>query len=387
GSYGIFYDNTKLEMPRGSFGGDKWVDWFFALDTFDWPSIVDTCQIQDNSITAGPPPGCPFELFFAADRRFPSNDPDNSTIEPNLKPLESNEITIGVEHMLTSKIALGARYVRKELERTIEDVGVFDASIGAEVFFIANPGEGIAEFPEGTAFPRQPRAVRDYDALTLTLRKNFSNNWAANASYTYSQLEGNYSGLASSDEDGRTSPNVNRFFDSLQGSFDASGSGQPVLGELGTDRPHQFKAQCVYQAPWGTIVGLDQRIASGTPVTTEMSVLPGAPFFPYGRGDLGRTPTITQTDLYLAHEFPLGNNAVELSLSVFNLFDEDTDTDIFNERLQQDLPLTLEEFFAGFDPEQVIADNNVEQDTRFGLAEEFQKARSVRLGVTFRFGQ
>ena len=383
GSYGIFYDNTKLEMPRGSFGADKWVDWFFGLDTFDWPSIVANCQIQENSIEAGPPPGCPGEFLFAADRRHPSNDPEDSTIDPNLKPMESNEITIGVEHMLSPKIAIGARYVHKELERTIEDVGVLDPAIG-EVFFIANPGEGVATDILGPNFPSQPAAEREYDGLTLTFRKNFSNSWGLNASYTYSRLYGNYSGLASSDEDGRLSPNVNRFFDGLQSSFDANGNA--VYGRLASDRPHQFKMQFIYETPWGSIVGLDQRIASGTPVTTEYDVAPGLPFFPYGRGDQGRTPTLTQTDLYLAHEFPVGaDKGLEVSLSIFNLFDEDTAIDIYNSGVLSDLPLSEEEFFSGFNPEQVIDGENVPRDPRFGLAEEFQRARSVRLGIHFRF--
>lgn len=384
GSYGVFYDNTKLELPRGLFGGDVWVDWFFGLETFDWPSIAETCVIETNAITAGPPAGCPGEFLFAVDRRRPANDPSAPTIDPNLKPFESNEFTIGIDHVINPTMSIGLRYVRKEVERAIEDVGLVDPVAGAEVFFIANPGEGVAENVLGAGFPNQPRATRDYDGITLTFRKNFSNNWALNANYTYSRLEGNYSGLASSDEDGRLSPNVNRFFDSLQGSFDANGN--PVLGRLASDRPHNFKAQFLYRTPWETIIGIDQRIASGTPVSTEMSVSPNLPFFPYGRGDLGRTDTLTQTDLYLAHEFKFDDRySVELSISVFNLFDEDAETDIFNDRLQQDLPLNEEEFFAGFDPNQVIADNNIPLDPRFGLFEERQAPRSVRLGLRFNF--
>src|SRR4029078_9330306 len=39
GSWGMFYDITKLEMPRGSFGADHWIRYYYQLDTFDWPSI------------------------------------------------------------------------------------------------------------------------------------------------------------------------------------------------------------------------------------------------------------------------------------------------------------------------------------------------------------
>ena len=33
---GLFYDIFKLELPRGSFGGDKWLEYYYTLDTSDW---------------------------------------------------------------------------------------------------------------------------------------------------------------------------------------------------------------------------------------------------------------------------------------------------------------------------------------------------------------
>ncbi len=382
GSYGVFYDNTKLEMPRGSFGGAKWVDFFYALETTDFNSIVSGCQIVENSIDSMPT-GCPGTFLFLADRRHPSNDPDDPTIEPNMKPMESNEITLGFEHLLGRNMTLGLRYVHKELKRTIEDVGVVVPGVG-EVFYIANPGEGIAQNILGPGFPDQPKAVRDYDGLTLTFRKSYSDNWALSATYTYSELEGNYSGLSSSDEDGRTSPNVNRFFDSLNGTFGANG--QPVYGPLGSDRPHQFKAQLIYKMPWDTFLGINQRIASGLPVTTEYTVSPGLPFHPYGRGDLGRTPKLSQTDIQLSHEFRFsGNYGIQLSLNVRNLFDEDVMTNYWEDALLEDIPITDAEFFAGFDPEALIATNDIPRDPRFGLPDDYQGRREMRVGVKFMF--
>jgi len=383
GSYGTFYDTTKLEMPRAAFGGDNWVDWYFGLDTFDWESIAATCRIETNAITAGPPPGCPGEFLFAADQRQPANDPNNPVIDPDLKPLESTEISLGAERRVGRDITVGVRYVHKQLERTVEDVGKVVPGVG-EVFFIANPGEGIARDVLGPGFPDQPKARRDYDALTVTFRKDVSDHWGLNASYTYSRLYGNYSGLVSSDEDGRLAPNVTRFFDSLASSFDAAGNA--VFGHLATDRPHQLKVQLIYTAPWNTTLGLDQRVASGTPVSTEYTIASGAPFFPYGRGDLGRTPTLTQTDLFLAHDFELGDRVgLQLNVLIENLFDEDTAIDVYYRGALQDLPLTEAQFFAGFDPEQVIDGNGIPRDPRFRLAEEFQGARSVLFGVKLAF--
>ncbi len=388
GSWGIFYDTMKLSLARGAFGGQKWIDNWFALDTLDWQSIVGTCHVVENSIDGPPPEGCPGALLFQLDRRSASNDPMDNLIDPNLKPYESEEISLGVQHQLSSQMSVGLRYVHKELNRAIEDVGVLLPD--REEFFIANPGEGIATNILGSEFPSLPKPVRDYDGVELDFRKRFSNRWAVHATYLWSKLEGNYSGLASSDEISdvtglaRRSPNVERYFDSLISSFDPQGN--LVSGALSTDRPHQFKAQFIYETPWGTTAGLNQYIGSGTPISTEYDGPAGNPFFPFGRGDLGRTPTLTQTDLYLAHPFKFGDRyEVELSLNVLNLFDEDAVKKIYNEALLQSLPLSDAEFFAGFDPNQVVADNNIPIDPRFGLPSIYQAEREVRLAVRFRF--
>ncbi len=395
GSYGVFYDITKLEMPRGSFGGDKWIDVFYTLDNFDIGlNDTGTCTFDTN--TLADTPVCPAgTMIEKLDRRHPSNDPDDPTIDPNLKPMESNEITLGVQHELSNTMSVGFRYVHKELERTIEDVGVLVPGLG-EVFYIANPGEGVAENILGPEFPAQPKAVREYDGFELEFTKRFANKWSLHATYLYSELWGNYAGLASSDEVsgyaadtanfgvGRRAPNVNRYFDALQQSFDANGN--PVYGNLATDRPHQLKAQAFYRFDFGTSIGVNQYFASGTPVSRENDVNPGLPFFPEGRGSMGRTPSLTQTDLYFEHDFKLGDRlGLELSVNVLNLLDEDTPRVIWNNQDTEDLPLTEDEFFAGFDVDQVIADNGVALDPRFGMTEVFQAPREVRVGVRLSF--
>ncbi len=390
GSFGTFYDTMKLSLARGAFGGQKWIDNYYALDTLDWQSIANTCRVVDNSITGPPPEGCPGELLFRLDQRSASNDPTDLRIDPNLKPYESEEISLGVQHQLSSQMSIGLRYVHKELVRAIEDVGILDAEAEAQIFFIANPGEGIAGNILGPDFPSLPKPVREYDGIEIDFRKRMSNSWAFHATYLYSKLYGNYAGLASSDEISdvtgiaRTAPNVERYFDSLISSYDPQGN--LVFGRLSTDRPHQFKAQLIYETPWGTTVGANQFIGSGTPISTEYDGPAGNPFFPFGRGDLGRTPTLTQTDLYLAHPFTLGDRyEIELSVNVLNLFDEDTVRKIYNEATLQALPLTDEQFFQGFDPNQVVADNNIPIDPRFGLASIYQAEREVRVSARFRF--
>ena len=93
-------------------------------------------------------------------------------------------------------------YVHNKLTRAIEDVGSLDAT-GNEVYFAANPGEGVATtmFVTGLTAPfTTPKPLRQYDALDLTISRRFSNNWFGSANLTISRLYGNYAGLANSDE-------------------------------------------------------------------------------------------------------------------------------------------------------------------------------------------
>ncbi len=387
GSYGTFYDITKLEMPRGSFGGAKWIWYNFAIMDPNWKEW--SC-VNDNWTSGSSIPTCSNHLSYIGniDLRAPSYD----LVEPNLKPMESKEYTLGTDYELSPSMSVGMRYIHKELVRTIEDVGVLvDLGNGssAEEYFTANPGFGVATNILGNEFPAFPKAVRDYDAIDITFTKRFAGNWALNANYVYSELTGNYAGLANSDEvnfagAGRTDPNVSRYADSLFNQFDASGSLIPVKGKLGTDRPHQFKLQASYAFTFGTTLSFNQYYGSGTPKSTEMEYH-GVGFFPYGRGDLGRTPSLTQSDLFMAHEFRVfGDQSIELGLNILNLFDEDTP--IYFDNLYSESSVELADdaaFFAGFDP--VAALPFGQDNPTFNQAAAFQSPREVRFHVKYRF--
>jgi hypothetical protein len=370
----MFYDLFKLEMPRGAFGGDKWIEHYHNLDTLDWTTI----GVNGNF---------PGALTEQVDFRIPSNDPscpECGGIDPDLKPMRSQEAVLGLEHELASAMSLGARYVHKQLDRTIEDVGVIVPGLG-EVFYMANPGEGIAAHIIGEEFPAVPRARRDYDALELKFTKRHSNNWALNSSVTFSRLYGNYSGLASSDENGRTSPNVNRFFDGINMLFDQNA--QPVLGRLATDRPVQFKVNGYYTLPFGTNVGAVFFAASGTPVTRQVNMVSSLPVLYLGRGSDGRLPLFYETDLNLQQSFSVGGRRrVEVSVNVLNLFNQDIAVNRFAAMTRDNVSITNQEFFAGFDMEQVLAERPaVRRDPRFLQDNAYQAPRTIRLGLKFTF--
>ena len=381
GNWGVFYDIFKLELPRGAFGGDKWLEYYYTLDTPDWTTLDP----------AGCPPACPGQLIRGPiDFRHPSNDPDANSIDPDIKPMKMQEVAFGIERELGPRLAASLRYVHKQVDRAIEDIGTLDAD-GNEIYVIGNPGFGQATTTLITGTTTRipyPKAVRDYDAVEAALEKRFSNNWFARVSYTWSRLDGNYPGLSQSDENGRTSPNVGRSFDYPLMSFDQNGN--PVYGRLPTDRPHQFKVQGVYDFTFGTTVGVNQFVESGVPITREAAYITGSgyPIQYLGRLSDGRTPVLSQTDLYLSHGLKFGGDReFRVMLDVLNLWNQDEAINTWRTELGagQQIDVTEEQFYAGVDTQALIAAQQLERDPRFLQSSEFQMPRTVRIGVKFSF--
>jgi hypothetical protein len=377
----MFYDFFKLELPRGSFGGDKWLQYWYTLDTPDWTSI-------DPS---GCPISCPGTLFRGpVDFRHPSNAADANTIDPDLDPMRVQKLDFALEHQMTASVAVGVRWALNQVDKAIEDVGALDAQQN-EIYKIANPGFGTAaQFGvAGSGLVLTlPKAVRDYDSVEFSLTKRYARDWSARVSYMWSRLHGNYSGLSQSDENGRTSPNVGRMFDYPLMAFNETG--QPEYGPLGTDRPHQFKAQFAYTAPFGTAIGLNQMVESGVPVTREARFIPGNnfPVQYLGRGSDGRTDAFSQTDLHLQHEFRLsGRQRLTVLMNVLNLFDQDAGVNKFPTQTAsgQALGVTESEFYQGIDTQALIAAQGLVLDPRFLMESAFQSPRTIRFGAKWSF--
>jgi hypothetical protein len=383
-SWGMFYDIMKFELPRGSFGGEHWWDYWYTLDSADWTNLVGS----------GCGPDCPGRLLLGpVDRRLPSNNPETpeeGEVDPTLKPMRSQEAVIGFERELASGISGTVRWVHKQLDVAIEDIGTLGPN-QAEQFTIGNPGMGLAS----TFFARNsdleialPKAKRDYDGVEFAVDRRMSNNWALRASYLWSRLYGNYSGLSQSDENGRVSPNVGRGYDYPLMSFNQDG--QPNYGVLATDRTHQVKVQFIYAFAFGTSVGLNQTASSGIPITREAAFIRGNAFpVQYlGRNSDGRTPALTRTSLLVQHELRrTGRYGVVLAMDVQNLFDQKTvinrnQTELFQ---GQAIDVPESQFYAGINTQQLIAQQNLVRNPLFLKDSAFQAARQIRLSVRFRF--
>ena len=344
-SYGWFYDRFKYELPRGSFGGD-----FFRRDYFDlfpgdtWNTITVAqivggfsdplggggCLSDDPSVRTAP--GARSRCQF--DFRIPSNLIGGDlfatgNVDPNLKAARQTEFTAGYEHELGGNFFIRGRYTFKKVDRAIEDVGLPTAA-GSEAYIIGNPGLGLVQtIGQQLGFPT-PKAKRKYNAVEAQLDKRWSKGYFFNVNYTWSKLEGNYSGLGSSQEFGRVSPNVSRIFDLPFEPFTLTG--QLKDGPLPTDRPHVLKFYGAKEQKWGgghsTEFSTFITAQSGTPLTSVITLFNLNPTVVNGFGDLGRTEAFTQTDFAIRHKIRFGSNEkymVVFDLDILNLFNEDNE--------------------------------------------------------------
>lgn len=401
GSWGRYFDWTKYEVSRGAFGGDIWRVFYRSLDTTDVFSLSGTNMPGRNLWSNA-------EGSFR-DRRVPNFD----SVDPDLEPMSQDAFNGGVEMQLRGNATLTVNYTHSDLRNTIEDLGVLEN--GNEVYKYVNPGQGIATtmVPSGlTAEFATPKPKRTYDAIEASLQKRFSNNWFASASYVYSRLYGNYAGLANSDE--ISTPTTNRSSGTTQqqgGSIARPGSSAnrawdldelvwdshgnlDVRGRLATDRPHVVKLYGSYMLPTDTQVGAFFYGGSGTPVSRTVYTLNGIPVFVDGRGSMGRTPYLSQTDLLVTHDFKLGGGRrVRLEANVLNVFNQKTARHIFDSlnrprRASSAINLSGTDLAQGYNYDALIQaspDGQNAYDPRYGMEDLFNPGTQARFSVRFLF--
>ena len=337
GSWGRYYDWTKGELARGALGSDFWRTHYRSLDTLDVYSLsLDNMPGTDLWLVPG----------TFRDQAVPAFD----RVDALTKPTYQDSTSAGLEYQIGANSVFTAHYVHNDLKRVIEDVG--SLVNGNTVLYITNPGEGSAPMMATTGLTKPfatPPVKRIYDAIELGVSRRLARNWFASANYTYSRLYGNYGGLASSDEIRTPTTGVGWKTQQAQAYSVANPGGSlrknwnidevmwdshgnlDILGRLATDRPHVVKLYGAYSFPFGTQAGVFFYGRSGTPISTYVNTTNQTEVFVNGRGDMGRTPTLTQTNLLLSHRFGLaGGRKLQVELNVINLFNQKTTTHIFN---------------------------------------------------------
>jgi hypothetical protein len=182
--------------------------------------------------------------------------------------------------------------------------------------------------------------------------------------------------------------------------FDSKGH-LDVTGRLATDRPHVFKWNGGYRFNPGrfgaTDLGAFFVLASGTPLSTRVNTNQSVYVFVNGRGDMGRTPMLSTTNLQVAHTVNISEaQRVRVELNILNLFNQKTSRhrfDNLNRGAGTPVPssaisLANVNLNNGYDYDALIratSDGANAYDPRYGMDDLFNEGLAARLGVKWSF--
>ena len=288
GNYGRYFETVPLDIIDRNFPGDRWVLGLTdgnggRIPAFGWSGY-------------NPNPGY---ISYQGGQR--------AVVDPDIKPQSSDEFVAGGEYEVLPDARLGFSFTYRKQNEVIEDMSVDEASS----FFIGNPGYGMGK--------SMPKANRTYRGLTFYLSKSFSSHWMAQASYTYSQLFGNYSGLYRP-ETRQLDPNMTTDFDLASLTTNRSGA-------LPGDMTHQLKLIGAGEVPvtnsFKINLGVGYSGRSGAPLNylgrhplygdNEVFILP--------RGEAGRLPWVHSLDGRLAFTYKFqADTQATLLIDCFNIF-------------------------------------------------------------------
>lgn len=301
---GLVYDFTRKGRGKvfGSYARYYQAFYLNAIDqSFPSQGLLQSVRPVGPGCQPGDTSGCAAQGQYSVFQA-----PEKAVVDPDLKPQSSDEFLLGAEYEILPKGRLGASYTRRRLVDAIEDVSR-DQGL---TYVVVNPGRGIASDFE--------KAVRNYDAVTVWFSQSFHKGWLAQASYTWSRLYGNYSGLFL--------PEQNFLAPNSTPAFDERSLLVNQTGLLPGDRTHSIKIFGARELALGSrsrlSIGLAYHGFSGEPMSylgldpnvgsKQVYILP--------RGAAGRTDWITQLDAHIGYQLKLGdNNALRISLDIFNL--------------------------------------------------------------------
>jgi hypothetical protein len=333
GSWGRFYYSMPLDLGDRAFGAESLVVYQQTCPIAPYsPGSFPTGTLTKPYPGGGQGPACPTAFVTQVGGATP--------VAPDLKGAYVDQFNVQLQYEVLSDLSVGFEYLGRRQSWIIEDM----SSDGAN-FFIANPGYGktfTRTLPDGsvatynpqtlttvdpatgrTITAQVPKPQRSYDAITVSMTKNFSTNWLAQVSYTWSQLYGNYAGPFRG-ETGQLNPGQTS-------EYDLATLMSNRTGWLPADVPHAIKVYGAYTWPVSPRFSLTGGAAfnalSGTPVNAlgaDLVYGPGQAFL-IQRGQGGRTPFFTQLDLRVQARWAIaGSFALSAWVDFFNVFNTQT---------------------------------------------------------------
>ena len=193
GSWGRYFDWTKYELARGSFGGDFWHIYYRSLDTLDIGSLNLSNKPGARSVEPGVrtvprPPRAelrrrPIRTSSRCIRTAPASASSTSSSDDSVVGVPLHSQRSRRTPLRTSAASIERRRSLRDRQPRRRRLGTITPTSGA------TPAV-------------QPHRSRSGSTTrsSSTYSRRFANGWFASASYTLSRLYGNYAGLASSDE-------------------------------------------------------------------------------------------------------------------------------------------------------------------------------------------
>jgi len=360
-NWGRFYESVPMDMNERAFGGENEIfqEWNaatqcggFTPDPNDpnglrLPSLFQNCPRSGTMQAPAFVPGSAFTAIGNPEKKTPVG---LAVVVPGTGAQSLDELVVGAEYEVLEDLRLGVSYQNRRMNQVIEDV----STDGGTTYYFSNPGTfsaseeqsmleqiqmagptsdlGLAligRLQDYRAIRQFDKPIRDYNAVQVTVAKRFSRNFMVQGSYTYSVLEGNYPGLFQPDTT-QLDPNLTSQYD----LFELLGN---RYGRLPADRPHSFKLDGYYtfdlEKAGRVTTGLRLRALSGRPVEAlaahaaygrqESFILP--------RGSSGRVEFQTQADLHVAYARKIGDTDVEVYVELFNLLNNQYETNKDNE--------------------------------------------------------
>jgi hypothetical protein len=382
GNFGLYYSIVPNDLAARSLSADAGItraDYFDASLTQPVPTGVLAAGSHTHFITSGES-AAPFA--------------------PGTGTSKYDEEVGGFEWEAFPGWNLGVRYIRRSIDRILEDTSnaamvlyfTRPDLVSSTEYFIANPTTGFPSTLLNQGSFEAP--IHHYNAVEVTAARRFANNWAVQASYRWSRLDGTYEGFFRNDN-GQSDPAISSLYDFPSNDPSYTQIGGPQFGFLGdiryqgalgsgplpNDRTHQIKAYGNYQFNFGLNLGLGVNMGSGRPLTAfaanpvydspgEIPMTPrGAGMQTTTNGFLKRAPFQYDTDLHADYRFNLGGNRHLVVLAdVFNLL---------NTQRPTNFDFFYETSFQALNPD-------------FGAPEflhvsTYQPPRQMRIGARFEF--
>jgi hypothetical protein len=278
-------------------------------------------------------------------------------IDPDAKLSYYNEWVVGTEYALPRGLAVGVRYVHRDIGRVLEDVQPYPIvalSLGlpgaaTANYLLTNPGPGtpvVQDIPGATVSFESP--VHDYNAVEVTANRRLSHNWSLISSYRWSRLTGNFEGFFRNDN-GQSDPAISSLYDyptndptyatigKTQFGFvgDIRFLGAAGNGSLPLDRTHDVKAYGTYAFDMGLNLSLGLELESGAPLTAfaahpvydsggEIPLTPRGAGFQTSNGVQTRTPWAKPVNAGASYTVKAAGGNLTFVADAFNVFNSQT---------------------------------------------------------------